>query len=210
MPTSASPPPTPFRSALPRGERPADRRRPSRLCSFDPRSRAGSDQLRQPARDRRDVSIRAPARGATRGIRSGRPSSMFRSALPRGERHTRRSSAARSAPMTRLVSIRAPARGATSHARVADRRHGFDPRSRAGSDTIARARSRAARARFDPRSRAGSDPIRAGDITPRASHGFDPRSRAGSDAAKPCGAMPRNRFRSALPRGERHGGHGCV
>ncbi len=77
---------------------------------------------------------------------------MFRSALPRGERRE---------------SLEAPVL-CTS----------FDPRSRAGSDSVMSWRMET-RKSFDPRSRAGSDAIflhgHLGEV------GFDPRSRAGSD-----------------------------
>ena len=100
-----------------------------------------------------DVSIRAPARGATAGIDAADTARLFRSALPRGERRCR-STAACAAwscfdPRSRAgsdllrvsgiwfvrVSIRAPARGATGASCL---RHAasFDPRSRAGSDAL--------------------------------------------------------------------------
>src|SRR5271166_228470 len=76
---------------------------------FDPRSRAGSDLLRQQLGQRGQVSIRAPARGAT-------------TQMPVG-------------PVLEAVSIRAPARGATrGMLSSSPSPTGFDPRSRAGSD----------------------------------------------------------------------------
>ena len=97
-----------FRSALPRGERPAQRDHPD--CGrFDPRSRAGSDSRRGSRRACVLVSIRAPARGATKQCFRSNDEQLFRSALPRGERHL-------------------PQRY------EAGDRGGFDPRSRAGSD----------------------------------------------------------------------------
>ena len=99
-----------FRSALPRGERHVSRDDVSRYGRrFDPRSRAGSDEVDAIASDAGAVSIRAPARGAT--------------------------DVGRMSPRRRRVSIRAPARGATCRlAPIAARHSRFDPRSRAGSD----------------------------------------------------------------------------
>ena len=186
---------------------------------FDPRSRAGSDRRAgQHAKARKDVSIRAPARGATplrmhgpmradrfrsalpRGERriteqyADRPG--FRSALPRGERHY----ASLLSSRHEIVSIRAPARGATSRRSQPWRSRRFDPRSRAGSD---RRRSVPAswRRGFDPRSRAGSDIAahRSATVT-------DVSIRAPARGATRRHSRMRQvdvRFRSALPRGER-------
>ena len=79
-----------FQSALPRGER------PSATGNIKPH---------------KEISIRAPARGATliadickrNGIK-------FQSALPRGERHHHRGAGR----LGQAISIRAPARGATA------------------------------------------------------------------------------------------------
>ena len=130
---------TPFRSALPRGERPPRTSLTMRRSScFDPRSRAGSDLAKMSGNlVERRVSIRAPARGATRcchmcgdehrqvSIRAPARGATFGTAG--------RTEAGK-------VSIRAPARGAT-RARRYLRLHGpgFDPRSRAGSDRDQRA-----------------------------------------------------------------------
>ncbi len=210
-----------FRSALPRGERPAPGftqfivtdvsiRAPARgatirnlpggdeIDGFDPRSRAGSDHgvaIRFNARtlfrsalprgerqqypgfdyDPWTVSIRAPARGATWAIRD------FLS--PEG------------------VSIRAPARGATAGVDVL-RYHQRGFRSALPRGERRPRAHRAARCtRFDPRSRAGSDGWPRCRPSSRAC--FDPRSRAGSDQVVIGDASAANRFRSALPRGER-------
>ena len=140
-----------FRSTLPRRERPA---RPvgydADACSFDPRSREGSD--RPSGRHTRvgsEVSIHAPAKGATLG--------RMIDGLH--------------------VSIHAPAKGATACQlrRLACR--GFDPRSREGSDPEPRRRRRSP-CRFDPRSREGSDNARrsrssADGFDPRSREGSD-------------------------------------
>ena len=165
----------PFRSALPRRER----RQPpvNHLTSigFDPRSREGSDPRRGGQRVHLGVSIRAPAKGATRGF-----------AAARHPAH---------------VSIRAPAKGATRRVqRLECARQGFDPRSREGSDADARAR-RFFMICFDPRSREGSDPRRL-SLT-GVSGWFRsalPRRERPYTVKKPRRTRP---FRSALPRRER-------
>ena len=169
-----------FRSALPRGERQQHAHMFTNTLMF----RSALPRGERLQKDREGlvsgvVSIRAPARGATRPLRqAGR--------LRVG------------------VSIRAPARGATCRQSQAARwRSRFDPRSRAGSDLALKRRPGLAwtRCRFDPRSRAGSDdreqrrlggvsiraPARGATTWPSpapcATGRFDPRSRAGSDWA---------------------------
>ena len=144
-----------FQSTLPRGERqklgqvagrvvavsihaPARGATPRcRWCHlpapcFNPRSRAGSDLLKQELfLEILFVSIHAPARGATE--------------------------TARAAAHTVVVSIHAPARGATTTmAASSSPAISFNPRSRAGSDTSMLVEMWGS-ASFNPRSRAGSD-----------------------------------------------------
>ena len=224
-----------------RGATPADC--PSRTArrSFNPRSRTGSDptapaavmpysrfQSTLPHGERPqelveilqsvDVSIHAPARGAT---------------LKR-----------RIAKVDVAVSIHAPARGATAtRPRSPPCRAGFNPRSRTGSDLIGDAAAGHATG-FNPRSRTGSDssiptiptpwsvsihaPARGATRSSTAKSGprcFNPRSRTGSDGhelglppggqgvsihAPARGATPIDatiaypaRFQSTLPHGER-------
>ena len=76
-----------FQSALPRGERRSYHAPEPKFYHFNPRSREGSDGKLPDLRRVYDISIRAPARGAT-----------GRDALITG---------------VRTISIRAPARGAT-------------------------------------------------------------------------------------------------
>src|SRR6185437_967973 len=98
------------------------------------------------------VSIHAPARGATDGLRAVRAPSVFLSTLPHGERRRAREGRGRTTrfyPRSRtgsdpnqrsdrfqpVVSIHAPARGATLFIGTdAEARSGFYPRSRTGSD----------------------------------------------------------------------------
>ena len=98
---------------------------------FDPRSRAGSDARLDARPAGVDVSIRAPARGAT--FAYGQPAHSLRGFDPR-------SRAGSDLPLVSFLP--SPP--------------GFDPRSRAGSDrSLSPVRDRSAG--FDPRSRAGSD-----------------------------------------------------
>ena len=98
-----------FQSTLPRGERRKHRDWLSGLQNFNPRSREGSDIAYQYRAQEKQISIHAPARGATS---CGSPVLVryaFQSTLPRGER------------LRRFQSMR----------RASD----FNPRSREGSDS---------------------------------------------------------------------------
>ena len=121
-----------FQSALPRGERPES---PAMTVSgtenFNPRSREGSDILTYPFFLIFNISIRAPARGATS------PSCGSRSAA----RNFNPRSCEGSddflivALQQYFISIRAPARGATVSMNWNKRLSSyFNPRSREGSD----------------------------------------------------------------------------
>ena len=120
-----------FQSTLPRGER--------RFCSvfisngsdFNPRSREGSDSDGRIACYVHEISIHAPARGAT--------------AIPFAiSRH-------------KSISIHAPARGATYCTSCrSEIVSNFNPRSREGSDDFIRSFVPLSR-HFNPRSREGSD-----------------------------------------------------
>ena len=147
---------------------------------FNPRSRAGSDTSSAYNHQRySDVSIHAPARGAT-SAGHGRclGQSTFQSTLPRGERRQ----AAQDPVAACDVSIHAPARGATC-APISERVQAdgsFNPRSRAGSDLMRSCTSPWPIGCFNPRSRAGSD-VRSMRHVMRIGTSFNPRSRAGSD-----------------------------
>ncbi len=146
----------------------------------------------------REVSIHAPARGAT-------------SSTP-------------SPPAAGSVSIHAPARGATSDQPYSEfDGDGFDPRPREGGDSTAwEPRSQASS--FDPRPREGGDCVGGGDRRARAPvsihapargatlgrgqaalarHGFDPRPREGGDLERRLIASSSRAFRSTPPRGGR-------
>ncbi|CAP53998.1 conserved hypothetical protein [Gluconacetobacter diazotrophicus PA1 5] len=99
------------------------------------------------------------------------------------------------------VSIHAPAQGATPKYYLSARAcRGFNPRSRTGSDSLAKeAMSRLGG--FNPRSRTGSDP--AAMRAPSALRGFNPRSRTGSDPARFTPSHVSATFQSTLPHRER-------
>ena len=186
-----------FQSTLPRGER----QRISGDCLtpsyFNPRSREGSDQkevfgvhdnnisIHAPARGATrysltvlpvlPISIHAPARGATASLRFYLDIKKFQSTLPRGERLVWQ----QCLPCIHHISIHAPARGATVPDQVIVCGPGyFNPRSREGSDHCHDV-TKCLEINFNPRSREGSDSSYAIHF-PLRSH-FNPRSREGSD-----------------------------
>ena len=121
------------------------------------------------------ISIHAPARGATPPTRRGCSGRKFQSTLPRGERQgTQKTSS-----LYLSISIHAPARGATDFSR-SFRTFGlyFNPRSREGSDQPP-SLSQSAISNFNPRSREGSDGCSV--VFLRHPSYFNPRSREGSD-----------------------------
>ena len=76
-----------FQSTLPRGERLCTYVIPMDSRNFNPRSREGSDQIRGARLIFSNISIHAPARGATSTITLVAADYMaFQSTLPRGER----------------------------------------------------------------------------------------------------------------------------
>ena len=98
-----------FQSALPRGERPALLSCSWLRQNFNPRSREGSDEYPCKRYEHIDISIRAPARGATDNV-------VFYGCFV-------------------TISIRAPARGATRCMNIdIQNQRNFNPRSREGSD----------------------------------------------------------------------------
>ena len=100
-----------FQSTLPRRERrPANGRFRCAPPHFNPRSREGSDIFRLPQSIRSDISIHAPAKGATRELRDADEwEVLFQSTLPRRERLERKLHN----KQTDIISIHAPAKGAT-------------------------------------------------------------------------------------------------
>ena len=144
-----------FQSTRPCGARRPVRNAISPWICFNPRARAGRDEMYRPgelcgvvfqstrpcgARHahrrgdtlRGEVSIHAPVRGATCGLRSyGHGRSVFQSTRPCGARPAVGGDGVESDG----VSIHAPVRGATlHHLRPARRASCFNPRARAGRD----------------------------------------------------------------------------
>jgi len=122
--------------------------------SFNPRARAGRDLRACTMISRSDVSIHAPARGATpRDFSTPDTYTSFnpraragRDHGPHDEEHHQND-----------VSIHAPARGATAWPTIDSLFFScFNPRARAGRDPMRRKSSSTAR-RFNPRARAGRD-----------------------------------------------------
>ncbi len=146
-----------------------------------------------------DVSIRAPARGATRHWVADNGATQFRSALPRGERH----GAFPRAAAGDQVSIRAPARGATARPGGATGRQGpfrsALPRGERHKSAGFIPVTRRVSIRAPARGATQSDVLAVVSVA-----GFDPRSRAGSDQPG-REVLECAWFRSALPRGERPG-----
>ena len=75
-----------FQSSLPRGERQILLLKVSDHDDFNPRSREGSDQIRTLTMQLSNISILAPARGATLQPKLCIDPVQFQSSLPRGER----------------------------------------------------------------------------------------------------------------------------
>jgi len=147
---------------------------------FNPRSRGGSDKVVAMLRKPILVSIHAPAGGATKLLTNNLSGGMFQSTLPRGER------------------LRRPG--------AADAVHGFNPRSRGGSDghDLKILRRHLC---FNPRSRGGSD--NSGPAIKPLS--FVSIHAPAGGATQPGRQHPSlMRFQSTLPRGERRHDQGRV
>ena len=120
-----------FQSTLPRRERPKDFMTILRDTNFNPRSREGSDNIPRIAGSVQEISIHAPAKGATIQSR------LF------GRQE--------------VISIHAPAKGATcAGCGKGNQLSDFNPRSREGSDAVG-SKDYTLEKDFNPRSREGSD-----------------------------------------------------
>ena len=75
-----------FQSTLPRRERPVNEQLGEMVTDFNPRSREGSDKNRAALLHEREISIHAPAKGATITGCVLQPIMIFQSTLPRRER----------------------------------------------------------------------------------------------------------------------------
>ena len=163
-----------FQFTLPHGERPRRRDAPQSARGFNSRSRMGSDTVHRALRILRDVSIHAPAWGATSSGSSASSPNPFQFTLPHGER--------RGVSVVRLSSGRFNSRSRMGSDNRPPRRGGpwrrFNSRSRMGSDSP-RSRPRRPPESFNSRSRMGSDLFLSVALT--AGHCFNSRSRMGSD-----------------------------
>ena len=185
-----------FQFALPRGERPAALTPTSWSRSFNSRSRVGSDAIGTLTDNRLQVSIRAPAWGAThQQARCHSPLPCFNSRSRVGSDHFHPANA-----VILRVSIRAPAWGATlstpGHNGRAQTFQFALPRGERPAYRSAHRRHRC----FNSRSRVGSDtstvaPDMGGAVSIRApAWGATPAHDDGRQSVK---------FQFALPRGER-------
>ena len=186
---------------------------------FNPRPRAGGDRGRRRGDRGVGVSIRAPARGATRKERLFIDTYMFQSAPPRGGRPARRALNAGDG-RTRNEFQSAPPRGGRHRCRLwrltlgpptfqsAPPRGGRPVRGLAHAVAFQSAPPRGDPGRlsacFNPRPRAGGDPPGAEDGVDGATR-FNPRPRAGGDPMRRGGPGRRMGFQSAPPRGGRPG-----
>ena len=207
-----------FQSARPRGARPSRSRRSACFRRFNPRAREGRDRAPKCDSDCGGVSIRAPARGATRRIRQIRPMMRFQSARPRGARHQgHRSQVQRG----RSFNPRAREGRDVEYPKIPEQRNGFNPRAREGRDDRPYRRPTDWRC-FNPRARggrgAGVGIGRGGDVVSirapaRGATTFAPSGAvfAGFQSARPRGArlavfcpvVVFGVFQSARPRGAR-------
>ena len=210
-----------FRSTPPHGGRPATGARRGRRTRFRSTPPHGGRPTRvRSCRPRLDVSIHAPARGATiAAVRRARQPGVFRSTPPHGGRPgvcgtVRRPHWFRSTPPhggrrgfvdravpRRAVSIHAPARGATNGRVVVDINHTFRSTPPHGGRRFGYGLA-ARRRRFDPRPRTGGDVLRQHEAA-KADHGFDPRPRTGGDTMPSRPSILMLLFRSTPPHGGR-------
>ena len=152
----------------------------SETTNFNPRSREGSDSAIRETCGSYNISIHAPAKGATsmddRLIRietiSIHAPAKGATAVPQFPifhlhyfNPRSREGSDRAVLLIlqhQTISIHAPAKGATDDAvKAAVDAENFNPRSREGSDNIIRKFGRS-RSHFNPRSREGSDPCAGG------------------------------------------------
>jgi len=126
-----------FQSTRPRGARLPFSRLYWYIYRFNPRARAGRDGVPTASGHPYNVSIHAPARGATRTDACHGATKAFQSTRPRGAR--------------RLCNANGIDPGC------------FNPRARAGRDRAAPPAGRSARRCFNPRARAGRDRFRFRD-----------------------------------------------
>ena len=134
-----------------------------------------------------DISIHAPAKGATYNLTNAGIVRLFQSTLPRRERLF-----VALLPKTLEYFNPRSREGSDCIACTADpAAENFNPRSREGSDTSDFSDSKFA-FYFNPRSREGSD--RASIVYRGRCWDFNPRSREGSDQGPAAACLPQNNF----------------
>ncbi len=143
------------------------------------------------------ISIHAPAWGATSSSASTSATARFQSTLPRGERPMR----LREAPELPHISIHAPAWGATARTLFTTRiSSDFNPRSRVGSDVLARCSIHLPNAFQSTLPRGERRNSYAFPLLVRVFQSTLPR---GERQVKQVARSALYRFQSTLPRGER-------
>ncbi len=163
-----------FQSTPPRGGRPASRRELRRTAEVSIHAPAWGATIADRTARVADVSIHAPAWGRLADGPQRPALQWFQSTPPRGGR--RKAVIARVA--TAPVSIHAPAWGRRRLAAGTVSADGFNPRPRVGGDVAIRRRIARVRG-FNPRPRVGGDlvPPRGSTLPPS----FNPRPRVGGD-----------------------------
>ena len=141
-----------FQFTLPRGERPGCPPPTIRSCCFNSRSRVGSDMGASSGMRHLNVSIHAPAWGATRLLAGPASKTRFQFTLPRGERHV--SDLRNTVGLMFQFTLPRGERPAKNALRL--RVECFNSRSRVGSDWRSTTASSSSRS-FNSRSRVGSD-----------------------------------------------------
>ena len=187
--------------------------------NFNPRSRMGSDPQQPLLRIQDQISIHAPAWGATKKFFSTKTSSLFQSTLPHGERRKPFSQSARyfyfnprsrMGSDTKSASLSASTGTFQSTLPHGERQTAYCPavQTWAFQSTLPHGERPATNIRlihlinFNPRSRMGSDRLVAACDGGQAD--FNPRSRMGSDRCQLQIASINALFQSTLPHGERH------
>ena len=121
-----------FQFTRPHGARRKQVQSNSRVRCFNSRARMGRDPCRQTFSSMRDVSIHAPAWGATVSKQGGISKTQFQFTRPHGARLEKMSKYARK----KAVSIHAPAWGATHSLGVEQTLLCFNSRARMGRDIL--------------------------------------------------------------------------
>ena len=168
----------------------------SGLGCFNPRSRGGSDRPSLGLNRVLNVSIHAPAGGATRSCQHGRREAPFQSTLPRGERLSKDGF---SGALYRFQSTLP--RGERPVGRPGFFNYSMFQSTLPRGERLCKPASACMCNRFNPRSRGGSDKDTLSESVSKVLFQSTlPRGeRPSSTMITPC----RNMFQSTLPRGER-------